>query len=407
MSITVEHGAQPVQQDPAARQQSARGPVMVGRTDSGVVVAPVDTTPTTRRSVAFVGGGPGEPDLLTVRAAALVAAAEVLVVPETAAAERWAAVAGGARVVGIDSAGGPTERARLLADLAGGGAPVVRVVPGDVLSSAGMAEELTACRRLGLDIRIVPGVAPATAWTTYAGVPFSRADGAPVQVLDLRCSGADGSAPVAAALRAGATTVVLGDSGSVGAFGRTVSAQLTGDDVPALVTRHPGTVLQRSVGGRLGDMADHDAVLPELDGATPDEAVMILGPGAAAERLDWFESRPLFAWRVLVPRTREQSGALDAELRGYGAVPVEVPTISVEPPRTPQQMDRAIRGLVEGRYQWVAFTSANALRAVRGEVHRAGPGRAGHVRAAGGRCRPGDRRRGARVGDRAGPGARR
>ena len=49
----------------------------------------------------------------------------------------------------------------------------------------------------------------------------------------------------------------------------------------------------------------------------------------------------------------------------HGAVPEEVPTISVEPPRTPQQMDRAIQGLVAGRYLWVAFTSVNAVRAVR------------------------------------------
>jgi uroporphyrinogen III methyltransferase / synthase len=42
-----------------------------------------------------------------------------------------------------------------------------------------------------------------------------------------------------------------------------------------------------------------------------------------------------------------------------------VPTISVEPPRTPQQMERAVHGLVSGRYQWVAFTSSNAVRAVR------------------------------------------
>jgi uroporphyrinogen III methyltransferase/synthase len=46
-------------------------------------------------------------------------------------------------------------------------------------------------------------------------------------------------------------------------------------------------------------------------------------------------------------------------------VPEQVPTIAVEPPRTPQQMERAVRGLVTGRYQWVGFTSANAVRAIR------------------------------------------
>jgi uroporphyrinogen III methyltransferase/synthase len=41
-----------------------------------------------------------------------------------------------------------------------------------------------------------------------------------------------------------------------------------------------------------------------------------------------------------------------------------VPTISVEPPRSPAQMERAVKGLVDGRYQWVVFTSTNAVRAV-------------------------------------------
>ena len=71
---------------------------------------------------------------------------------------------------------------------------------------------------------------------------------------------------------------------------------------------------------------------------------------------------PLLA--LLVPRTKDQAAAMVARLRTYGAHSEEVPTISVEPPRSPLQMDKAIRGLVEGRYEWVAFTSVNAVRAV-------------------------------------------
>ena len=83
------------------------------------------------------------------------------------------------------------------------------------------------------------------------------------------------------------------------------------------------------------------------------------------EALSWFETKPLFGWRVLVPRTKEQAGSLSAKLRSYGGVPEEVPTISVEPPRNPLQMDKAVRGLVEGRYEWIVFTSVNAVKAVR------------------------------------------
>jgi uroporphyrinogen III methyltransferase / synthase len=93
--------------------------------------------------------------------------------------------------------------------------------------------------------------------------------------------------------------------------------------------------------------------------------VLATGPGVARrERFSWWESRPLYGWKVLVPRTKEQAGVMSARLRAYGAIPTEVPTIAVEPPRTPAQMERAVKGLVDGRYAWVIFTSANAVRAV-------------------------------------------
>ena len=65
-----------------------------------------------------------------------------------------------------------------------------------------------------------------------------------------------------------------------------------------------------------------------------------------------------------MPRTKDQAGEMSDRLVSHGALPVEVPTIAVEPPRSPAQMERAVKGLVDGRYQWVVFTSTNAVRAV-------------------------------------------
>ena len=118
---------------------------------------------------------------------------------------------------------------------------------------------------------------------------------------------------------------------------------------------------QRTVVSTLADIA---SAARQAEMAPP--AITVVGPVVdLRETLSWFETKPLFGWRVLVPRTKEQAGRLSSRLRGYGAVPEEVPTISVEPPRNPQQMDKAVRGLVEGRYEWIAFTSVNAVRAVR------------------------------------------
>ena len=93
--------------------------------------------------------------------------------------------------------------------------------------------------------------------------------------------------------------------------------------------------------------------------------VAVGGAPVRATVLSWWETRPLYGWKVLVPRTKEQAGAMSDRLRAYGALPVEVPTIAVEPPRTPAQMERAIKGLVTGRYEWIVFTSINAVSAMR------------------------------------------
>ena len=123
------------------------------------------------------------------------------------------------------------------------------------------------------------------------------------------------------------------------------------------------------------------------------DAITVVGDVVALrEALSWFETKPLFGWRVLVPRTKEQAGALSDRLRGYGAVPEEVPTIAVEPPRTPQQMERAIKGLVTGRYEWVAFTSRQRRQGGPREVRGVRPGRPRVRRHQGRRGRRADRR---------------
>jgi uroporphyrinogen III methyltransferase/synthase len=108
--------------------------------------------------------------------------------------------------------------------------------------------------------------------------------------------------------------------------------------------------------------------LSSLAGGAPEaELHIVVGEAAAgySEALDWFESKPLFGWRVLVPRTKDIISPLATRLSDHGARVEEIPTISVEQPRNPGQLDKAIRGLVEGRYEWVVFTSRNAVRAVR------------------------------------------
>lgn len=82
--------------------------------------------------------------------------------------------------------------------------------------------------------------------------------------------------------------------------------------------------------------------------------------------------RPLEGLTVLVPRAKEQAGTLSELLRQRGAEPLEVPTIEIRPVSSTAELDRAVRQLAAGFYDWVVLTSVNGVAAVRARVEAAG-----------------------------------
>ncbi|MEV0493776.1 bifunctional uroporphyrinogen-III C-methyltransferase/uroporphyrinogen-III synthase [Streptomyces atratus] len=325
--------------------------------------------------VTFLGAGPGDPGLLTLRAVEALASADVLVAePDVLGVVRGHARAGVSTpelaVVDVTSttAGVPVLRdaVNLVMEAAKGGRRVVRAVSGDPGLDGNAGAEMLACAAAGIPFEVVPGVANAVGVPAYAGVPLRDAQGADVRFVDARTASDRCWTEVGAS---DATAVVSTTLDSVAAAaGELVSAGRK-PDTPLTVTVAGTTTRQRTWTATLGTIAQvlkQAKVLPSPDGHQP--VIAVVGERSFAvqrDQLSWFESKPLFGWKVLVPRTKEQAASLSDQLRSYGAVPHEVPTIAVEPPRTPQQMERAVKGLVTGRYEWIAFTSVNAVKAVR------------------------------------------
>ncbi|WP_405390172.1 bifunctional uroporphyrinogen-III C-methyltransferase/uroporphyrinogen-III synthase [Streptomyces sp. NBC_01102] len=325
--------------------------------------------------VTFLGAGPGDPGLLTLRAVEALASADVLVAePDVLDVVRCHARAGVSTpemtVVDVSStaAGVPVLRdaANLVMEAAKGGRRVVRAVTGDPGLDGDTGAEMLACAAAGVPFEVVPGIANAVGVPAYAGVPLRDAQGADVRFVDARTASDRCWAEVGAS---DATAVVSTSLDSVAAAaGELVSAGRK-PDTPLTVTIAGTTTRQRTWTATLGTIAQvlkQAKVLPSPDGHR--SVIAVVGERSSAaqrDQLSWFESKPLFGWKVLVPRTKEQAASLSDQLRSYGAVPHEVPTIAVEPPRTPQQMERAVKGLVTGRYEWIAFTSVNAVKAVR------------------------------------------
>ena len=311
--------------------------------------------------VSFVGSGPGDPELLTVRAAELLREAEVVVTEAPEHAALVAKLAPEAEVVdgGFGTDGQPLThagRAKVVVKQAKTGRRVVRLMAGDPFVYASGPEEAQACVKAGVAFEIVPGVSSVTAVPAYAGVPLTDKKHREVAVVNCADAKVDWSA-----YADDRTLVLLSAVSAIGDVAKALVAAGRAPATPVAMTRVGTTTEQETVVSTLERIAA-DARAARM--APP--AVTVVGDVVDLRTtLSWFETKPLFGWRVLVPRTKEQAGSVSTRLRGFGAVPEEVPTISVEPPRNPQQMDKAIRGLVEGRYEWIAFTSVNAVRAVR------------------------------------------
>ncbi|MEU9093949.1 bifunctional uroporphyrinogen-III C-methyltransferase/uroporphyrinogen-III synthase [Streptomyces sp. NPDC087901] len=325
--------------------------------------------------VTFLGAGPGDPGLLTLRAVEALASADVLVAePDVLGVVRCHARAGVSTpeltVVDAQStaAGVPVLRdaVNLVMEAAKGGRRVVRAVSGDPGLDGNAGSEMLACAAAGIPFEVVPGVANVVGVPAYAGVPLRDAQGADVRFIDARTA----SDRCWSEVGASDSTCVISTSldAVAAAAGELVSAGRK-PDTPLTVTVAGTTTRQRTWTATLGTIAQvfkQGKILPSPDGHQP--VIAVVGERSSAaqrDQLAWFESKPMFGWKVLVPRTKEQSASLSDQLRSYGAVPHEVPTIAVEPPRTPQQMERAVKGLVTGRYEWIAFTSVNAVKAVR------------------------------------------
>jgi uroporphyrinogen III methyltransferase / synthase len=306
----------------------------------------MSSTHTTSR-IAFVGSGPGDPGLLTVRARDTLAAAPLIITDPDVPREVLAVADEGAEI--RPAVGDPAQVAKELIAEANAGRAVVRLVAGDPLTADAVVAEAFEVARGTVPFDVVPGVPSATSVPAYAGVPLGSA----YTVADAR-AGVDwprvAGAPEPLVLHATAAHLAEVTNG------------LTGQGVPghtpvAATAEGTGSV-QRTVMSTVATLPTDAAILSGPLVLTVGDAV------TQREALSWWESRALYGWRVLVPRTKDQAGVMSDRLRVHGAIPEEVPTIAVEPPRSPAQMERAVKGLVDGRYQWVVFTSTNAVRAV-------------------------------------------
>ena len=231
--------------------------------------------------VSFVSSGPGDPELLTVRAVERLKSADVILFDDLASGPILAHARAGAEVVGVGKrAGRPSAKQdhvnRLLVDYAATGARVVRLKSGDSGMFGRLEEEITACREAGIGYEIIPGVTSAMAAAAAAGIPLTRRLTAR-RVQFVTGHDVTGALPddlnLAALADPTATTVVFMGKRTFAELARRLTVAGMSPDTPALLAESVSTPAQKLVRGTIATMERLIA-----DEGSDGPALILLGP---------------------------------------------------------------------------------------------------------------------------------
>jgi len=214
--------------------------------------------------VAFVSAGPGDPELLTLKAAARLREADVVLYDDLAAGAILDQARKGATLVSAGKrAGRPSAKqehvSRLLVDYAATGASVVRLKSGDAGVFGRLEEEVEALRAAGINYEIVPGVTAACAAGAAAGIPLTRRHTAR-RVQFITGADAKGELPDdlhwAALTDPHALTAVYMGKRTFPALVAKLTAQGLSPDTPALLAESVGQADQRLFRTTIQKLAD-------------------------------------------------------------------------------------------------------------------------------------------------------
>ncbi len=305
-------------------------------------------------TVYLVGAGPGDPGLLTMRAADLLAETEVVVHDRLAAAQLLDLAPSSATRIDVGKAPGNVAMTQdeinaVLVEHGGAGRHVVRLKGGDPYVFGRGGEEAEVLRDAGIAFEIVPGVTSAIAAAAYAGIPVThRGLSTHVTIVTGHEDPAKGTTDTDwdSLARAGGTLVILMGAARLAEISARLIAGGRDPETPVAAVRWGTRPEQRTIRTTLSKAPTAGIESP---------SAIVVGRVATLD-LAWFENKPLFGKRVVITRAREQASVLRMRLEALGAEVLELPSIKIEP------IDFDLPATTE--FGWLFATSANGVKAL-------------------------------------------
>ncbi len=327
-------------------------------------------THTSAGIVHLIGAGPGDPGLLTLRAAEILAHCDVLLYDALASDAVVALASPACEKIFVGKRGGnhamPQDAIEaLMARLAREGKVIARLKGGDPFVFGRGAEEAQRLAAAGIAFTIVPGISSSIAAPAYAGIPVTHREHNPAFTV---ATGHEDPTKPASTIDWSKladphrTLVLLMAMGNLANIAEKLVAHGLDAATPVAVIQNGTRPDQRTVTGTLASIA---AICERAGIAAP--AIVVVGTVVRLrDEIRWFDVSPLFAKRVLVTRPQAQGEAFAVLLRVRGAEPLLAPTIVIEP-----LVDGAIVAEL-AKHEWIALTSVNAVDALFASLTLAG-----------------------------------
>jgi uroporphyrinogen III methyltransferase / synthase len=329
--------------------------------------------------VYLVGAGPGDPELITVKGRRLLERADAVLYDHLANPALLDLAPSGAERVYVgkkraEHAFTQAEIISMMVERARRGMNVVRLKGGDPFIFGRGGEEVEGLALAGVAFEVVPGVTSPLGIAAYTGVPLTHREHTSTVTF---VTGHD-MAAVNWSNVAGSETLVIfmGLHHLAEITARLIEAGRN-PETPAIAVQWGTRACQRTVQGSLREISG----LVEAAKLNPPATVIVGDVASLRNQLSWFEKLPLFGKQVVVTRARAQAGELVQQLREAGAEVVLLPVIEMSPAPDSTDLDSCIGRI--GEYDWIVFTSVNAveffiakvadLRKIRAKICAVGP----------------------------------
>lgn len=305
----------------------------------------------------LIGAGPGDPGLLTQKAAECLSKATIVYYDYLASKDLLNLASSSTKLVYVGkSAGNHTmpqeEITRRVVKSVAKGEIVARLKGGDPFVFGRGGEEAIALKEAGFAFEIIPGVTSGIAAAAYAGVPVTHRAISTMVTFVTGHETPDKSETQTnwnALGKAGGTICIYMGVKNLPAICKKLINSGRSKYEPVAVIHRGTSNKQKTVIGNLSNIAE------EIKKAalTPPAMIIIGEVVNLKDKISWFEDKPLFGKRILVTRAREQASKLTKKLELYGADVIEIPAISINSVeyQASEITERAIKtGLVKIAY---------------------------------------------------------